>query len=124
MRRSIRTAAALAALALASAGCAPSPGAPSAAAPAAAASERPELCGARTRLAAGREDARAGRAPAAGLAALRKAGRVRLKLWRLGHSALVVIVVVGGVVHALLIEGTMGTASKVALCALALAATA
>ncbi|MEM6490435.1 MAG: ferric reductase-like transmembrane domain-containing protein [Pseudomonadota bacterium] len=60
---------------------------------------------------------------AAGLAALRARLRLRPKIWRLSHSALVALVVVGTVVHALLIEGTMGTASKVALCALALAAT-
>ena len=44
--------------------------------------------------------------------------------WRLGHTLLAVIVVVSSVVHALLIEGTMETISKVALCALALLAMA
>ena len=53
----------------------------------------------------------------------RKLGPVSRR-WRLGHTLLVVTVVVSSVVHALLIEGTMETISKVALCALALLATA
>ena len=60
---------------------------------------------------------------AASLAMLRQRGRVRPRTWRLGHSALVTVVVVGSVVHAMLIDGTMGTPSKALLCALALAAT-
>ena len=36
---------------------------------------------------------------------------------------LAVVIVAGGVVHAMLIEGTMETVSKAALCALVLAAT-
>ncbi len=59
---------------------------------------------------------------AALLAALRWRLRIRPQLWRLGHTALAAVVVVGSVVHAMLIEGTMGTTSKAALCALALAA--
>lgn len=58
---------------------------------------------------------------AAGLAILRK--RLRPRVWRLGHSGLIVIVVAGTIVHALLIEGTMGTLSKVALCGLVALAT-
>lgn len=50
--------------------------------------------------------------------------RLRLRTWRLAHGTLAVVIVVGTVVHALLIEGTMGTASKAMLCALVLAATA
>jgi len=61
---------------------------------------------------------------AALLAALRRALRLRPAIWRFAHTALASVVVIGSVVHALLIEGTMGTASKVALCALVLAATA
>lgn len=61
---------------------------------------------------------------AALLAALRRPLRIRPRLWRLGHSGLVVLVVLGGVVHALLIEGTMGSVSKLVLCALVVAATA
>lgn len=60
---------------------------------------------------------------AALLAALRRMLRLRPPVWRFAHTALASVVVVGSVVHALLIEGTMGTISKVALCALVLAAT-
>jgi predicted ferric reductase len=59
---------------------------------------------------------------AALLAALRRPLRLRPKSWRIGHSALVVVIAVGSVIHALLIEGTMGMVSKAALCALVLAA--
>ncbi|KQU53530.1 ferric reductase [Bosea sp. Leaf344] len=61
---------------------------------------------------------------AALLAALRRPLRIKPLLWRLGHTVLVVLVVLGGVVHALLIEGTMGSNSKLVLCALVVAATA
>ena len=44
--------------------------------------------------------------------------------WRLAHTSLAAIIVVGSVVHALLIEGTMETITKVLLCALVLAVTA
>jgi len=47
--------------------------------------------------------------------------RLSARGWRLGHSALAVAIVTGSVVHALLIEGTMGTLSKVALCAVTVA---
>ncbi len=61
---------------------------------------------------------------AALLAALR--GRLRLspRIWRFGHKALVVVVVIGSVIHALLVEGAMGTVSKAVLCVLVVAATA
>ena len=49
--------------------------------------------------------------------------RLPPRLWRPLHTGLVALAVVGTAVHALLIEGTMGTVSKAALCALALAAT-
>jgi len=49
--------------------------------------------------------------------------RLRPRTWRLGHRSLAAVIVVGTVVHALLIEGTMETMSKAALCALTLAAT-
>jgi predicted ferric reductase len=55
------------------------------------------------------------------LAALRR--RLRLRTWRIGHTFLAVVIVVGSVVHGILIEGTMETVSKAALCALVLAAT-
>lgn len=54
---------------------------------------------------------------AAALAALRRPLRLSPRFWRIAHSGLVSVVVAGSVVHALLIEGTMGTASKVILCA-------
>ena len=60
---------------------------------------------------------------AALLAAFRRRLRLRPRTWRIGHTFLAVIIVVGTIAHALLIEGTMETISKVALCALALAAT-
>ncbi|NND50073.1 MAG: ferric reductase [Rhizobiales bacterium] len=57
------------------------------------------------------------------LAMLRRRLRLRARTWRIGHTSLAVVIVVGSVVHAILIEGTMETVSKVALCALVLAAT-
>lgn len=57
------------------------------------------------------------------LVMLRSRGAVRPRLWRLGHSALAVIIVSGTVLHALLIQGTMGQFSKIALAALVIAAT-
>lgn len=57
------------------------------------------------------------------LAALRRRLRIRPKHWRIGHTTLAVVIVVGSVVHAMLIEGTMGTWSKAALCTLVLSAT-
>jgi hypothetical protein len=59
---------------------------------------------------------------AALLAAFRRRLRLRPKVWRFGHTALAAVIVSGSVVHAMLIEGTMGTLSKAALCALVLAA--
>src|SRR5262245_3609431 len=55
------------------------------------------------------------------LAALRS--RLRPRTWRIAHTLLAVVIVVGSVVHAILIEGTMETVSRAALCALVLAAT-
>ena len=55
------------------------------------------------------------------LAGLRR--RLRPHLWRRAHTLLATVIVVGSVVHAMLIEGTMETLSKAALCALVLAAT-
>ena len=57
------------------------------------------------------------------LAALRRRLRLRPRTWRLSHTLLAVVIVVGSVVHGVLIEGTMETVSKAALCALVLAAT-
>lgn len=52
-------------------------------------------------------------------------GRLRLnpRKWRLAHTALAAVVVVGSVVHAVLIDGTMETFSKIALCVLVVVAT-
>jgi predicted ferric reductase len=54
------------------------------------------------------------------LAAFRR--RLGLRTWRIVHMPLAAVIVVGGVVHAMLIEGTMETVSKAALCALVLGA--
>ena len=48
--------------------------------------------------------------------------RLRPRTWRIAHTLLAIVIVVGGVVHAILIEGAMETVSKAALCALVLAA--
>ena len=55
-------------------------------------------------------------------AALRRRLGLRPRTWRIVHIPLAVVIVVGTVVHAMLIEGTMETVSKAALCALVLAA--
>lgn len=55
------------------------------------------------------------------LAVLRR--RLRLRTWRIVHTSFAVGIVACSVIHGLLIEGTMETMSKAALCALALAAT-
>jgi predicted ferric reductase len=44
--------------------------------------------------------------------------RLGLRRWRIAHMSLAVVVVAGGVVHAMLVEGAMETISKAALCAL------
>jgi MYXO-CTERM domain-containing protein len=54
------------------------------------------------------------------LALLRR--RLRPRTWRIAHMSLAVVIVVGSVVHGMLVEGTMETMSKAALCALVLAA--
>jgi len=56
------------------------------------------------------------------MAALRRRLGLRPRTWRIIHMPLAVVIVAGGVVHAILIEGAMETVSKVALCALVLAA--
>jgi hypothetical protein len=56
------------------------------------------------------------------LATFRRRLGLAPRTWRLSHMVLAVIIVVGSVVHGLLIEGTMETMSKVALCALAVLA--
>jgi hypothetical protein len=59
---------------------------------------------------------------AAALAARRR--RLRPVIWRRLHIGLAAATALCGVAHAMLIEGTMETASKAALCALALGAVA
>src|SRR3954451_2950678 len=54
------------------------------------------------------------------LALLRR--RLRLRTWRIAHMSLAAVIAAGSVVHAMLVEGPMETMSKVALCALVLAA--
>jgi predicted ferric reductase len=55
------------------------------------------------------------------LAALRR--RLGPRTWRIAHTLLAIVIVAGSVVHGILIEGTMETVTKAALCALVLAAT-
>jgi len=57
----------------------------------------------------------------AALALIRR--RLGLQTWRITHASLAVMIVVGSVVHGMLIEGTMETMSKAALCALVVLAT-
>src|SRR5262249_8846627 len=57
------------------------------------------------------------------LAALRRRLGLRPRTWRIAHTLLAVVIVVGSVVHGLLIEGAMETVTKAALCALVVAAT-
>jgi predicted ferric reductase len=61
---------------------------------------------------------------AAILAAVRSRLRMSPKLWRLAHTALALVIVIGSVVHALLVDGTMEPLSKIGFCILVLAATA
>ena len=49
--------------------------------------------------------------------------RLGLRTWRITHMSLAAVIVGGSVVHGMLIEGTMETMSKAALCALVIAAT-
>ena len=58
------------------------------------------------------------------LAAVRRRLRLRLWAWRMAHTGLGAVIVVGTVVHAVLIDGTMEAISKVALSVLVIAATA
>jgi predicted ferric reductase len=54
------------------------------------------------------------------LATIRR--RLGLRTWRIVHMSFAAVIVAGSVAHAMLIEGTMETISKAALCALVLAA--
>ncbi|WP_371814792.1 ferric reductase [Bradyrhizobium sp. CCBAU 51753] len=57
------------------------------------------------------------------LAAFRRRLGLRPRTWLFAHRLLAIVIVVGSVVHGILIEGTMEMVSKLALCALVLAAT-
>ena len=59
---------------------------------------------------------------AALLAAFRAPLRIRQRTWRIAHSGLAVVIALGSVAHAMLVEGTMGQVSKSVLCILVLAA--
>jgi predicted ferric reductase len=61
---------------------------------------------------------------AALLAAFRRRLKLRSQTWRRVHALFAALTVLGGVVHALLIEGTIETVSKIALCALVVLAAA
>ncbi|WP_224815597.1 ferric reductase-like transmembrane domain-containing protein [Hasllibacter sp. MH4015] len=50
--------------------------------------------------------------------------KLRLRVWRLAHGTLALVIVSGTIAHALLIEGTMEPVSKIALCVLAALVTA
>jgi predicted ferric reductase len=54
------------------------------------------------------------------LAAVRR--RLGLRTWRIAHLSLALVIVAGSVIHGMLIEGTMETMSKAALCVLVVAA--
>jgi hypothetical protein len=56
------------------------------------------------------------------LAALRRRLGMRPRTWRIAHMSFAVVIVAGAVVHCMLVEGTMETISKAALCALVLGA--
>ena len=57
------------------------------------------------------------------LALLRRRFELRPRTWRVIHMSFAVVIIVGSVVHAMLVEGTMETVSKAALCALVIGAT-
>ncbi len=52
------------------------------------------------------------------LAVYKKRLKLKPRSWRMGHTALAAVIIIGSVVHALLIEGTMEILSKTILCAL------
>ncbi|WP_417688460.1 ferric reductase-like transmembrane domain-containing protein [Roseibium sp.] len=53
---------------------------------------------------------------AALVALVRRRLRIAPRTWRQFHTGLAIVVAAGSVVHAMLIEGTMGTATKALLC--------
>lgn len=61
---------------------------------------------------------------AATLALVRRPLGLRPATWRIGHTVLVVIAVIGSVLHAMLVDGTMEILSKSGLCMLLMLAAA
>ncbi|MCA0927693.1 ferric reductase-like transmembrane domain-containing protein [Ruegeria profundi] len=61
---------------------------------------------------------------AATLGIYRQRLALRFRVWRLSHTGLATVTIIGSVVHAILIEGTMEVMTKTALCALAVLAAA
>ncbi len=59
---------------------------------------------------------------AAAMGVLRQRLSLRFRVWRLGHAGLAIVTILGSVVHAMLIEGTMEVMTKTALCGLVLLA--
>lgn len=59
---------------------------------------------------------------AAFLGLYRQRLNLRFRVWRLGHTGLASVTIIGSVVHAMLIEGTMEIMTKTALCILVLLA--
>jgi predicted ferric reductase len=57
------------------------------------------------------------------IAAFRTRLRLSPKIWRLAHTSLAIVIVLGSVMHAWLVDGAMGTMSKAALCLAVLGAT-
>lgn len=60
---------------------------------------------------------------AALLAGFRRLLRLHPWTWKIAHASLATVTVAGSIAHALLIEGTMGTGSKIVLCILVAVAT-
>lgn len=58
------------------------------------------------------------------LVVFRRRLHLRPRTWRISHTFLAVMIVLGTLVHAILIEGTMETVTKIAYCALVFLATA
>lgn len=57
------------------------------------------------------------------LASLRRRLPISPRIWRLAHTSVAILVVLGSVAHALLIEGIMESVSKAVLCTLVLGST-
>lgn len=53
---------------------------------------------------------------AALMAAYRWRMNLRFRIWRLAHTSLAAVTIIGSVVHAMLIQGTMEAVSKTVLC--------